>query len=337
LDGIAGLSSEWILKNMPELKNVKFTMYGPTCMTNDVVVAAQAVAEGRTEVCLVLKGWHNFAGRYYVGQQGRAEETTSGPGKWNNTWGTVACYGTASQFQRYCWKYGKNHDMHAPFLVNERRNGLMFPEGFFYQHRPEPITVEDYLSARWIAKPANLYDNDLPICTSAAYLFTTPERARDMKQKPVYILGHASDRSRPRSGGAPATLEEVEATTDMTGRKIYESAGITARDLSFENMYDGFAEFHMFHIEGLRYGGIKRGEGLDFYQTDISIEGPNPVSSSGGNAGSGRTRFWMSTDCMQQIQGRAGQRQIRKKAEVGVSGGPTPMGGNFIVWGATPD
>ena len=34
LDGIAKLSAEWLLQNMPELTNVRFTMYGPGCMSN---------------------------------------------------------------------------------------------------------------------------------------------------------------------------------------------------------------------------------------------------------------------------------------------------------------
>jgi hypothetical protein len=128
------------------------------------------------------------------------------------------------------------------------------------------------------------------------------------------------------------------AETAKTGRKLYEGAGITAADLSFENMYDGFTLFHQFHLEGLGYRGMKRGEALDFYQTDISIAGPNPGSPSGGNIGSGRSRFWMHTDCIQQLQGRAGARQITGVTpEVAVSGGPMPLGGNFTVWSATPD
>jgi hypothetical protein len=94
-------------------------------------------------------------------------------------------------------------------------------------------------------------------------------------------------------------------------------------------MYDGFAQFHQFHqfhLEGLGYRGIKFGEALDFYQTDISIEGPNPVLPSGGNIGSGRSRFWMHTDCIQQLQGRAGARQVTGvKPEIAVSGGPMPL------------
>ena len=336
LDGIAKLSAEWILKNMPELKNVTFTMIGPGCMSNALVVAAQAVGDGLTHTCLVLKGWHNLEGRYYQGGA-NAEPTISGPAKWDNPWGTHVSYGTAMQFQRYCWKYGKTHDMMYPFMANSRRNGLLFPEGYWAQHRPEPLTFEDYVNARWIAKPANLFDNDIPIMACAAYLLTTAERAKDMKQKPAYILNHASDRTRARGMRMLPTLEEVEEATALTGRKLLEGAGITAADLSFENMYDGFSLFHVFHLEGLGFAGVKRGEALDFFQTDISIEGPNPVSPSGGNIGSGRTRYWMHTDCIQQIQGRAGARQIRKPAEVGVSGGPMPTGGNYVVWAASSD
>jgi hypothetical protein len=157
-----------------------------------------------------------------------------------------------------------------------------------------------------------------------------------MKQKPVYILNHATSTTKQRS--LTPTLDEVEADTARSARMIYEGAGITAKDLSFENMYDGFSLFHQFHLEGLGYRGVKFGEALDFYQTDISIEGPNPVSPSGGNIGSGRSRFWMHTDCIQQLQGRAGARQVTGvKPEIAVSGGPMPLGGSFTVWSATPD
>jgi len=335
LDGIAKLSDEWLLKNMPELTGVKYTAYGPVCMSNALNVAAQAVGEGLTNTCLVLKAWHNLEGRYYQGGK-NAANAIDGTSAMKNLWGAPACYGTALQFAEYCRKYGKTHEMMSPFMSNSRRNGLMFPEGYWSQHRPEVLNSEDYELARWIAKPANLFDNDIPIMVAAAYLFTTAERAKDMRQKPVYILSHASSETKPRS--MTPTLDEVEADTVRTSRMIYEGAGIKASDLSFENMYDGFTLFHQFHIEGLGYRGIKPGEALDFYQGDISIEGPNPVSPSGGNIGSGRSRFWMHTDCIQQLQGRAGARQVTGvKPEIAVSGGPMPLGGNYTVWSATPD
>ncbi len=342
-DGLSKLSAEWILKNMPELQHITFTMHGTTCTSMALTGAIQAVGDGLTHTCLVVKGWHNYTGRYYQGGA-NAEPTVSGPGRYGNALAGPASYSTAMQFQRYMHKYGKTHDMMAPFIVNSRRNGLLFPEGYWAQHRPEQLTADDYNNARWVAKPANLYDNDIPIHTAAAYVITTAERAKDMQQKPVYVLGHAGAGSQGgitsagvRSRSVIATLEEVEEQTASTGRRLLEAAGITARDISFENMYDGFSLFHVFHIEGLGFAGLKRGEALDLFQTDISIEGPNPVSPSGGNIGGGRTRFWNHTDSMQQIQGRAGARQIRIPAEIGVSGGFVPMWSNFVIWSATPD
>ena len=131
---------------------------------------------------------------------------------------------------------------------------------------------------------------------TAAYLFTTPERAKDMKQKPVFILNHCT--TRPKFG-LHQGLHNVQDSTDATGRKVYEGSGLTPADLDLENMYDGFTTFHVYFVEGLRYRGIQKGEFLDFVQGDISLEGPNPISISGGNSGSGRTRFWMHTDSIQ--------------------------------------
>ena len=153
LDGIAKLSCEWLLKNMPELTNVKFTMYGTGCMSHAIVVAAQAVGDGLTNTCLVLKSWHNLEGRYNQAGVSAAENVSGsyaiGPGR--TIWGPPGCFGTALQFAEYCRKYGKSHDMMAPFMANSRRNGLLFPEGYWAQHRPEQLTPEDYLAARWIA------------------------------------------------------------------------------------------------------------------------------------------------------------------------------------------
>lgn len=332
--GITRGDIDWILLNMPELTNVKFMMNGNGCMSVSFVAAAEAVARGLTKTCLVVRGWHNLAGRYYVGQGAAALDTAAGPGKYSSIWGMPACGGTAQIFEEYCNKYGKNHDMMAGFVIEQRKNGLMNPDGFYSQHRPEMITAEDYVTARWIAKPANIYDNDLPIMAALAVIYTTPERAKDHKQKPVYILAHSQ--TRPDSQGVTPTLESWERLSDRTGRILYEGAGIGPEDLSFENMYDGFTLFHQFHVEGLRFGsrGEKRGYALDLYGTDISITGPNPVSPSGGNAGNGRTRWWNHRDSILQLQGRSPS-QV-PNAQIGVSGSHMPHNCDALIWSATP-
>ena len=136
LDGITQLSAEWVLKNTPELTGVNFTMNGVGCMSRAITVAAQAIGDGMAHTCLVVKAWHNLEGRYYQGGAAARNETP-GTAAIRGLWGAPACYGTALQFQEYCRKYGKTHDMMAPFMENSRRNGLIFPEGYWAQHRPE--------------------------------------------------------------------------------------------------------------------------------------------------------------------------------------------------------
>lgn len=339
LDGIAQFSAEWLLKNMPELKNVKYVLHATHCMSMVITAAFESVGRGLANTVIALKGWHNFPGRYY--QNGPAlEPTVSGHFKHNDwTYAGAPSYGTAQQFQRYLWKYNKSHDQMAPFIVNSRNNGLLFPEGYWAQHRPTPLTEEDYKAARWIAKPANLLDNDMPVQAAAAYVITTSERAQDLAQPPVYVLGHAGggtvkgdSYSTIETRSAIETLEEAQFNAASTARRVYEAAGVTARDIHFENFYDGFSLFHVFWIEGFGFAGVKEGECLDFFQTDITIHGPNPVSPSGGNIGSGRTRFWKWTDTIQQLQGRAGARQITGvDARVGAVGGFMPFWSNHAV------
>ncbi|AFA73573.1 putative thiolase [Gordonia polyisoprenivorans VH2] len=346
LDGVAQLSPQWLLLNLPELSGVKLVILATECISMVLAASAEAVGRGLGTTCVAVKAWHNLAGRYGV-RGATAESVQTGNAKYGvHGYGVAGtnCFGIATQFRRYLHKYGKTREMMAPFVVNSRDNGLLFPEGYWAQHSPTPITIDDYVHARPIAEPANLLDNDLPIHAAAAYVITTSERAIDLRHRPAYVLGHAGTGvvdGESYTGVAPRstmqTLEEAEDLAAATARRVYESAQVTAADLAFENCYDGFSFLHPFHIEGFGYAGIRPGEALDLYQTDISISGPHPVSPSGGNIGGGRTRWWSHTDSIQQIQLRAGKRQITQPATVGLSGGFTQDWNNFIVWSQTPD
>ncbi|MBM2826854.1 MAG: hypothetical protein HW403_918 [Dehalococcoidia bacterium] len=311
-DGLSGVSADWIVKNMG-LKNVGFTSHTPGCISPALTVGAQAVGDGKAHTLLVTRATGNMPGRYHQNPQ----MTASGNSQWTEPfgWGLMPQIGFG--FDQYCRKYGSNHDRMAPFVVNQHRNGLMFPEGFYYQHRPEPFTKEDYLSGRWLHKPLNIWDADLPIQTAVAFLFTTAERARDMKQPPVYVLNHVQQRGVVRS--MVETLDETEAWTDSIAKKCYEGSGLTPADLDIFNPYDGYTLFFQYYLEGFGWHGVKRGEAHDFYAGDIRVEGPHPLSSSGGNSGNGRTRWWNQLDCIH------------------VAGAFTPGTSDWMVYGKNPN
>ena len=113
-DGIAQLSAQWVMNNL-EMSNLKFVMHAPGDTAPALIAGSEAVVRGLSGVCLVIRGWHNFSGRYYVGQ-GAARGDTLTREKWTTGWGVVGVYPEATRFQRYLHKYGKRKEMFANFV-----------------------------------------------------------------------------------------------------------------------------------------------------------------------------------------------------------------------------
>ena len=101
---------------------------------------------------------------------------------------------------------------------------MLTPWGFNATHGIEPITVEEYKSSRYILNPLRIWDCDRPVQASTAYLFTTADRAKDMRQKPVYVLNHSQHNFKQRS--TQADLDEIEMWTDRAAKRMYEGAGL---------------------------------------------------------------------------------------------------------------
>ena len=328
-DGLTMVTAEWLTREM-KLKNVKYLNSHGDYIWFLISMAAQAVGDGLCSVCLVPYSTGNLAGRYHQ----NPEQYARGPAQWSNSWGW-GLSGIAFPFQQYCRKYGTNHERMSPFILNQRRNGLMVPWGYYAQHETTPLTTEDYLNTRWVAEPLSLFDCDRPVQTAACYIVTTAERAKDMKQQPVYVLDHTESEFTPRS--LTQTLDEAEEWTDIIAKKAYAGSGLSADDIDVFNPYDGFALFTQYELEAFQWRGVKRGDAHDFYAGDISVEGPNPFYSSGGNIGTGRTRATHFTDPMEQLQGRAGPRQVQTRCEIAVTTGPLPNSSTTIWFSKTPD
>ena len=330
-DGLSYTSADWLVANMARegtpMTNLKYIDRNDLAIGQETGKAAQAVGDGMADVLIMIYNMGNVPGRYHL-EEGLYSE---GGRKWSAPWGwmTSAMMQHAFVFMQYCTKYGGSHDNLAPFVINQRRNGLLTPWGYYAQHEPYQITLEDYLTQRYVCWPNGLLDSDRPVNHAFAVIFATAERAKDMKQKPIYVLSHAQVQQPSRS--TMATLEDHEAWTDSLAKRLYEGAGAAGpEDLDVFNPYDGFATFTQSYLEGFQWHGVKRGEAFDFYAGDIRVEGPHPFNSSGGNLGAGRTRTAMYTDSIEQLRGIAGPRQIKLRAETAAMGQVTPGGNGHI-------
>ena len=150
-------------------------------------------------------------------------------------------------FQQYCKKYGKSHDGLADLCLNLRRNGLMTPWSYYALHEPYQLTREDYLNGRVIEEPLVIYDCDRPVNTCAAFISPPPSGARDLRQKPVYVLNHAQTGGRGRS--TMSTLEEHQAAVASLARRMWKGSGLGPDDVDIFNPYDGYLTFTQQFLE----------------------------------------------------------------------------------------
>jgi hypothetical protein len=197
------------------------------------------------------------------------------------------------------------------------------------------LTIEDYVKSRYVLNPLRLWDCDRPVNASAAYLFTTTERARNMRQPPVYVLNHSQHNFRKRT--TQEDLDEIEDWTDRAATRMYEGAGLGPQDVDIFNPYDGYAPMAQFFLEAFQWHGVKRGDAFAFYAGDIRVEGPHPLCSSGGNLGTGRLRTAMYTDSIEQLRGTAGARQVKVRADTALAAFTTPSSGGWIMFGKHPN
>jgi len=284
--------------------------------------AANAVASGVAEVCVVYRALNGRSGhRFGHGRpstQGLREQFTLPygymvPPQWFAMW----C-------RTHMEKYGTKHEHLGAIAINQRRNATLNPLAIYRQ----PITMEDYLAARWINEPLRIFDCTSEVDGACAVVVTTAERARALRRKPVYIKGHASG-----SFGRP----NWELWEDMTvmygahvGKVLWERTGVGPEDMDFAEIYDCFTYSMMCQLED--FGFCKKGEGGPFVASGaIALEGKVPVNTHGGLISEGYIHGLNHTcEAVSQLRGDAGPRQVKDASICLVTGGAGPMGGGIV-------
>ena len=87
--------------------------------------------------------------------------------------------------QRHMYEYGTTAEQMAEVAVTIRKHALLNPNA----HMTKPITVQDVMASPMITSPLKRFDCALVSDGAAAVIVTSADRARDLKQKPVRVLG----------------------------------------------------------------------------------------------------------------------------------------------------
>jgi acetyl-CoA acetyltransferase len=294
------------------------TMTGGSSFEFHIQHAAAAIREGLCEAVAITYG-SNFLssmGRS-LGTGGflAAGQRVSGIAQYEAPYGGTLVGSYAMAARRHMHEFGTTSEQLATIAVGVREYAGLNPSAMYR----DPITVDDVVNSRLIADPLHKLDCCVVSDGGGAVIVTTAERARDLRQPPVYVLGAAGGQTHWNISQMPDFTSTAAA---RCGPEALALAGVGPEDIDTLQLYDSFTITVLLLIEGL--GLCPKGEGGAYAaEGNLRKGGRVPLNTDGGGLSSchpGMRGIFLLAEATRQLRGQAGEAQV-PDCSVGVACG----------------
>jgi acetyl-CoA acetyltransferase len=302
--------------------------YGSTAGTM-LQYASYAIAAGQASVvaCLYADAPLSPGGSARAAYSGRSIGADTGLAGLRFAYGDFGPANTsyALACRRHMHLYGTTHDQLGTIAVGQRAWAQLNPHA---QMHGRPMTLADYHASRWIVEPLHLLDCCLVSNGAVAVIVTSADRARDLRQPAVHLLGfgQAAPGDNQRAGHEPG----VHTGAGRSGELALGMAGVALEDIDVLELYDCYTYTVLVTLED--YGFCAKGEGGEFVADGkLGPGGSLPTNTGGGQLSA--FYMWGFTPLAEgviQARGQGGARQAPKHDLVLVSGN-----GGTLNWHST--
>jgi acetyl-CoA acetyltransferase len=180
--------------------------------------------------------------------------------------------------RRHMHEFGTKPEQLGAIAVACRRHAGLHPTAVM---RGKPLSLADYLARPMLVDPLRVEDCCLISDGGAAYVMTTPERARDLRRPRVLVAGVGEGRS-----GTGLYWSQQPAFTStpqvFSAPRAFAMAGLAPADVDVLTLYDPFTIVALMQIEDM--GFCAKGEGGPFVEgTRLHFDGGGlPCNTHGG-------------------------------------------------------
>jgi acetyl-CoA acetyltransferase len=284
------------------------TMTGGSSFEFHVQHLAAAIREGLCDTALVTYGSDQLSkmGRQLgTGGFQRPGHRVAGPIQYEAPYGNSLVGAYAMHAARHMHEFGTTSQQLAEIAVGVREFAMLNPHAMYR----DPMTVDDVLNSRMIADPLHKLDCCAITDGGGAFIMTTAERARDLPQPPVYVLGAAGAQTHWN------VSQQVDFTTcagAKAGPVAFDQAGLTPNDVDMLMFYDSFTITCLILLESL--GFVPQGQGGPFVaEGHLKRGGRWPLNTDGGGLSSshpGMRGIFLIIEAVRQLRGQAGEAQV---------------------------
>jgi acetyl-CoA acetyltransferase/uncharacterized OB-fold protein len=234
-------------------------------------------------------------------------------------YGVQAVNTVAMAASQHMARYGTRRETLGWIAINARSNAARNPTAIYR----DPLTMDEYLSARMISSPFGLYDCDA-LCDGAVAVVVSAVDAAADAPHPVYVEAVGTQITEPIEWDRGVLSHEPHVLGPAA--HLWSRTVLRPVDVDVAELYDGFTFNCLSWIEAL--GFCEVGEAKDFLDggKNIARDGQLPLNTHGGQLSHGRTHgMGLVHEAVSQLRGDAGDRQVAAAATAVVtSGGLTP-------------
>jgi acetyl-CoA C-acetyltransferase len=284
-------------------------------------VAAGLIATGVSKAILFVHA--DKLGTTISGQEGIDLFSTAGISKeWEVPYGMHYSSVAGLITQRYMYETGTTTEQLAAVCVSNRKWAELNPNAMFRK----PLTIEAVLASKILSSPLHAFESNMLADGGSAFVVVSAERARDLTERPVYVLGE----------GSRVTHFALSQETDLTrfgyalaAKEAFQIADLTPADMDLAELYDSYPIFQLIALEEL--GLCPRGQAGKFVLNGSTWPGGNlPMTTNGGMLSQGHTGagggIAILIETARQLMGKAGERQV-SQARFAIE---TATGGTYV-------
>jgi acetyl-CoA acetyltransferase len=289
-----------------------------------VMYAARVIASGEAHTVLVCES--DSRGAKFKGDKIQAMRAAR---PWSDDfedpYGLTVPAKYALIAQAWMHRYGAKPEDLASVAVAAREHGRRQPLAI----KKEALTIEGVLNSPMIASPLHALDCCPVSDWGGAVLVTSLERARDMKKKPVRILGAGEGHG---AYHLYETRELPSSATSLAAKRAFDMAGLAPKDINVAQVFDAFSIAAILALEEI--GLCAKGEGGLFFSSGRSaLDGDIPINTTGGMMTWGNAHIIVLPEAVRQARGDAGINQV-KDVQVSLAhgiGGPMSLSSTLLL------